>query len=231
MGQLESRGYIADGIENNYRNVSLEQRMELLKSPSPTDRTLGARLLMEYPGLPVINLLTGALKTEKKLYPKLEICRTLASFGKDSVVPLVALLGKLGSNQHTRVPAKDFRKTSYPLPRDIAARTLIRIGSVALPDLIWVLNGSDLVRLSEAIDTIGFICFYNYQPGVAGLLEECFYRNEKEELIQWKIFRAMSAFPENIPFLQKQLVLSPELFRPEIKRSLSLLKNKLPDNE
>ena len=127
--------------------------------------------------------------------------------------------------------AKDFKKTSYPLPRDIAARTLIRIGSTALPDLIRVLNGSDLVRLSEAIDTIGFICFYNYQPGVAGLLEECFYRNEKEELIQWKLFRAMSAFPENIPFLQKQLLLSPELFRPEIKRSLSLLKNKLPDNE
>jgi hypothetical protein len=224
--QLESRGYIANGIENSYATISFEQRVVLLKSKQATERTLGARLLIKQSDLQVINCLIAALQTEKKLYPRLEICNSLVSYDRAAVMPLIAVLGKIGNNQHRIVPAADFKKVSYPLPRDLAARTLIRVGTVALPDLLTALKSADIIQLSEAIDAIGFICFYNYQSDIAGKLENCFYRNNQSELIRWKIFRAMSAFPESIVFLNEQLKLNTAILKAEIERSLWLIKNR-----
>ncbi len=122
--QLESRGYVANDIENSYATISFEQRVTLLKSKQATERTLGARLLTKQSDSQVINCLIAALQTEKKLYTKLEICNSLVSYGRAAVMPLIALLGKIGNNQHRIVPTTDFKKVSYPLPRDLAARTL-----------------------------------------------------------------------------------------------------------
>jgi len=222
--QLESRGFIADGIEEKYRGKTFEQRVELLKSDLPTDRSLGARLLARYSDLKTIDYLIEALVNEKKLYSKIEISNSLASFGEKAVNPLIGLLGKIGNNQHKIVPETDFKKNNYPLPRDIASRTLIRIGKIALPDLLNSLNGNDLSNLSELIDTIGFICFYESQENIFDTLKNCFYRNEQNDLIKWKIVRAMSAFPESDSFLREQLQLSNESLKLEIERSLSLIK-------
>jgi HEAT repeat protein len=221
--QLESRGYVAEEMENDYQDTSFEQRIKLLKSKLPTDRTLGARLLAGYPDSSAIDYLIDGLKIEKKLYPKIEISNSLVSFGRDAVVPLITLLGKIGGNQHREVPVGRFKKESYPLPHDIAGRTLIRIGTVALPHLLEVLGTHDLIQLSEAIDAIGFICFYDYQTNVFGLLKDCFYRNNTHDLIKWKILRAMGAFPESESFLKEQLELSPACLKAEIERSLSLI--------
>ena len=225
--QLESRGYVAEGMENDYPDTSFEQRIKLLTSKLPTDRTLGARLLSGCPDSSAIDYLIDALKIEKKLYPKIEISNSLVSFGLDAVVSLTALLGKIGVNQHSEVPAEGFKKGSYPLPRDIAGRTLIRIGPVALPHLLEVLDTPDLIQLSEAIDAIGFICFYDYQPNVVGYLEDCFYRNSNHDLIKWKILRALSAFPESELFLKEQLELASASLKSEIERSLSLIAKRI----
>ncbi len=226
VAQLESRGYVVDGLENSYTATSFEQRTALLESKLPTDRTLGARLLIKQPDLQAITCLITASQAEKKLYPRLEICNSLLSYGQAAVLPLIAVLGKIGNNQHRIVPVADFKKVSYPLPRDLAARTLIRIGTVALPDLLTALKSTDIVQLSEAIDAIGFICFYDYQPKVFEQLENCFYRNAHSELIQWKIFRAMSAFSESSLFLNQHMEKNTGTLKTEIERSLSLIKKR-----
>jgi hypothetical protein len=222
---LVNRGFVDVGVENKYLDTTFNQRVDLLKSELPANRTLGARLLTEYSDLSAIDYLIVALIKEKKLYPKIEICNTLSSFGKSAVVPLIGLLGKIGNNQYKKVSGTDFKKNNYPLPRDIAARTLVRIGSAAFPDLLITLNSNSLTILSEAIDAIGFICFYEHQDNIFGLLKKCYYRNQDNDLIKWKIFRAMSAFPESFSFLkEQQMKISNEYLLIEIRRSLMLIK-------
>jgi hypothetical protein len=218
--ELSSRGFIADGVEQNYQHLSFSERVNFLQSKTPTDRTLGARLLGLRADLSAINYLTDALKVEKKLYTKMEICTQLESFGIDAVKPLISLLGKVGNNQYKQIPEEKFRKKNYPLPHDIAARTLGRMGTIALPELIKVLDSKDEASLSEAIDAIGYICFYNNQPHVFPHLEACFYRNINNDLIKWKIFRAMSACSESEEFLNEHLMAQNNaLIRKEIERS------------
>jgi len=224
--QLENRGFVASGIEKKYLDTTFEQRTGLLKSRRPTDRTLGARLLTKNSDLSAIAYLIDTLIDEKKLYPKIEISNSLVSFGIDAVVPLIGLLGKIGNNQHKVVPETNFKKDNYPLPRDIAGRILVRIGTTAIPDLLKVLDSNDLIKLSEAVDAIGFICFYEHQMNVFGLLRKCMDANVDNNLIKWKLLRAMSAFPESEPFLREQLKSSNGPLRLEIERSLSLIKKR-----
>jgi hypothetical protein len=225
--QIESRGFVAAGIENKYPDTTFEHRINLLKSKSPTDRAIGARLLAKNPDLSATGYLIDALINEKKLYSKIEICNSLVSFGTDAVMPLIGLLGKIGNNQHKEVPKTDFKKHNYPLPRDIAGRALIRIGPKAIPYLLKVLDTNNMVMLSEAIDAIGFICYYEPQINVYRLLKKCFDSNQDNNLIKWKIYRAMSAFPESVSFLTEQLQLSKGPLKSEIERSLSLLKKRV----
>jgi hypothetical protein len=222
--QLENRGFVANDVEKEYADTSFEQRLCLLKSNFAKDRTLGARLLAQKSCLPAINQLIEALIKENKLYPKLDICNSLATYGNDAVVPLIELLGKVGNNQYKKVPEKSFGKDNYPLPRDIAGRILIRIGSSALPDLLKVIKSCDLCKLSEAIDAIGFICFYEKQPEIFIQLKECFHRNLENDLIKWKLFRAMSAFPESETILKEQQgKINNKFLTGEISRSLRLI--------
>jgi hypothetical protein len=219
-----SRGYVPPGYEKDYQDTTFEKRIALLTSFIPAERTLGARLLSGNSDLSSIQYLTSALIRENKLYSRIEICNSLVSFGKNGVIPLVGLLGRIGNNQHKDVPENGFKKISYPLPRDIAGRTLIRIGSIALPELLNVLESKDMVSIPEAVDAIGFICFYNYQPGIFAVLKSCFLKNPDNDLIKWKIVRAMSAFPESETFLMKQkTILTEQKFQTEIDRSLFLI--------
>ena len=43
--QLIGRGYLAENVEFEYLNKSFDEKIELLQSGTPADRTLGARLL------------------------------------------------------------------------------------------------------------------------------------------------------------------------------------------
>jgi len=227
MEQMESRGYVAAGVENKYDGLALRQRIDFLQNKLATERTIGARLLANNSDLSVIDFLIDALTVETKLYPKIEICNSLVSFGADAVIPLIEVLGRIGNNQYRKVPTTDFKKYNYPLPHDIAARTLIRIGPKAIPDLLKVLDSNDLIKISEAIDTIGYICFYEHQSDVFELVHKCFNRIGDNDLIKWKVFRAMSAFPESESFLTEQLKMKNENLRSELVRSLSLIKQSL----
>jgi hypothetical protein len=224
--QLEKRGFLTEGTEKQYLCSPFSFRISLLKSKLPQDRTLGARLLSNYSDLSAIDYLIEALLVENKLYSKIEICNSLVSFGIHSVSSLVKLLGQIGDNQYKTIPETRFKKKNYPLPHDIAARTLIRIGQEALPELINVLYSNNIQQINEAIDVIGFICFYNYTPNIYCSLIE-YYNITTDNFIKWKILRAMSAFPESELFLETQKrQIENKWMLQEIDRSLSSLRDR-----
>ena len=230
---LISRGYIEKEIENKYINLSIDAQIKLLQNKIPTNRTIGARLLnknnlsIKINYNKIIELLIEQLKIEKKLYPKIEISNSLISFGKLSVKPLINILGKIGNNQHKKVPEKKFLKNNYPLPRDIASRTLSRMGSNALSELVEAIKTIDTEQLSEAIEAIGFICFYDYQPNIFEKLVKCYHQNATNNLIKWKIIRAMSGLFESKLFLQEQKnTTQNKRIISEIDRSLLLIKKR-----
>ncbi|ASB50715.1 HEAT repeat domain-containing protein [Alkalitalea saponilacus] len=193
---LEKRGFIDDEEKNLHYQLSFNEKINLLNSKTAKERTLAAKLLATETKY-VADQLIVALRKEKKLYSKIEITKALIAHKKDSTQLLTAELGKIGSNQHQSVPTKQFGKSNYPLPRDIAARTLASIGECALPDLLQVLEQNNVNQISEAIDAIGYICFYHPNSRVFEKLKSCYEKHLHNELIRWKIVRAMSAFVQS----------------------------------
>jgi HEAT repeat protein len=219
----DKRGFVAAGDEMGYLLKTNDELLELLKSQVAIERTIGARVL-GHRGHEFAEFLFTALESEQKLYPRIEICNALTKFGAYSVNGLVKRLGKIGKNQH-RIPAiEPFKKKSYPLPRDIAARTLIRIGPIALPALCEVLKADNPSEISEAIDAIGFICYPGGQYNYLKPLMDCYNTFKSNDLVRWKIIRAMSAFPASRKFLEIQLPFeSNPAIKQEIERSIRLI--------
>lgn len=226
-GILQRRGYLEEGAEDAYLYLDIDSCLGMLNSSIAHERTLAARVLGKRKEAKAIPGLIDALGKEDMLYSKLAICEALIAMGSQAVDPLINVLGEIGDNQHKEIPDGEFKKGSYPLPRDIAARTLIRLGNYCLPDLLEVLNGNDVVKISEAVDAIGYICFYEPHKGISGLIMDAMGRFEGNELIQWKLIRAMSAFKECEPSLNsiKDTAINPRL-KLEAERSLMLLNRK-----
>lgn len=223
---LEQRGYLEEGTEEAYMHLGTDACIELLMNPIPHKRTLGARLIARKNAVNAIPELIAALYKEEMLYSKLGICETLISLGAASIAPLIEVLGKIGDNQHTEVPEDLFKKDSYPLPRDIAARTLIRFGKDATAPLLEVLQQDNIQKISEAIDALGYICFYEKMPHIYPHLLDCYKRFANNELIKWKLIQAMAAFKESVDFLkQEKQSLSNSRLIAEIDRSLRLIEN------
>jgi HEAT repeat protein len=225
--QLRDRGRIPKNYEAKFVNKPFIELLTLLHSQSAAERSSATRLLGRVDNQECIDNLCFALKEEKKLYTKIEICNALAGLGEPALPNLICLLGQIGNNQHKKVPSKNFKKSSYPLPRDIVARILIRMGSKSLPYLIKVLDSEDSTKISEAIDAIGFISFYEKDGRCFQNLLRCYENNKSNDLITWKIARAMSAFPSSYEFLNQlyQSTTNPGI-RLEIKRSLQLMDKK-----
>lgn len=223
--QLEKRGFLSKDFDLTSCELSLEEKLRLLESKIPTERTLAARLLKnETATVEIIDCLINALAKEKKLYPKIEISNTLENFGKPIVKSLITMLGKIGTNQHKVVPEKEFKKDNYPLPRDIAARIIAHIGNEALPDLVSHFATMCYKKKTEAIDAIGYICFYNDNPKIYKLLKACYKSNKDDELIKWKLLRAFSSFHESEVFLRTEKgKLQRKRLQLEIDRSISLI--------
>jgi hypothetical protein len=205
-----------------------------LRSPAPTIRTCAAIVLGNHKESKVVAALCRQLKIEKKLYCRIAISDSLANMGSLSVQPLLALLGKIGHNQERDVPQKGFNKTSYPLPRDIAARTLCRMGDSILPELFGFLeNHRHPFELEQAIDVIGHILytgkFYIDSKPLIRVAEQY----SDFPMIQFKITRCFSGFTDNQAkqFLYDRLKSSNIGFQLEAARSLVLAGHYLPVND
>ena len=218
------RGYINNIIPLEYSDIDINFLLSKLNGTIAIDRSVAARNLGKIKNYETLHFLFIALEKEKKLYCKIEIANAIVCFGTVAVKPLIDRLGTIGKNQHIKIDTKEFKKLSYPLPRDICARILIRIGKCSLPELVSILELGSINQISEAVDAIGFICYYNNSPDFYPIISKLYQKYKSNDLLQWKIIRAFSSFYQSIDLLEKEISICTNVaITQEIKRSLKLL--------
>ncbi len=190
----EARGQVNEAQIGIYESCTQNQLEQLLKSNASKERTIAAILMGKKTLIESIPNLLEALQTEKSLYSKIAISETLGLLGEPAVTGLVKLLGVIDNNQETELPIKYFDKKSYPLPRDIAARTLVKIGSPAIPELLQTAQSAKLYVLSEAIDAIGNIASNTNDPQSLNYMLEALNAHRSDSFLTWKYVRALSGF-------------------------------------
>jgi HEAT repeat protein len=189
----QKRGQIESFQLVGFLAFSNNELADLLQSDASTERTIGATLLGQRKSKEFVANLCKALITEKALYSKIAICEALENIGKDSIEPLSLLLGLIGNNQDTKLPEKYFEKKSYPLARDIVARTIISIGEPAVNKLIELSTTGDNYLLSQVIDTLGGLLHKTKDLRILVCLKIVFKQNIQDEFLVWKTIRAFSA--------------------------------------
>lgn len=192
----EKRGQISREEINDYRGLTTQELIEMLNSNNPQKRTISASILGEMQDTGAIIPLCKAFKQEKALYSRIAISEALSQMGDPAVGPLTDLLGRIGKNQETSLPQKYFNKKSFPLVRDMAARTLVKIGKPATPELIKTIQKADDFKIQQAIDAVGGIAAKTGDRRALSVLinkmERCSDNGDKITL--WKIVRALSGF-------------------------------------
>lgn len=233
--QLKNRGYATTEDIDKYVDLNEDELMVLLKSKEPYKRTIAIKLLSNkaQSDNDIINLFCNMLLHENKLYTKIELCNALSKASIKSSKIMVDYLGIIGKNQYKELPDKKFNKKSYPLPRDIVARTLAHMGVEVLPELIKVLKSNNVVAIREALDAIGFICFYNskvYHEEILNDLISCFNEYIEDDIIRWKLVRAFESFNNKliVDLLSNTKENDDEdIIRIEATRSLNIIKNRI----
>jgi len=231
--QLKSRGYIEEQDLESFRGYTKQELIELIKSKVSVDRTIAATLLGTYSTgnsektskVEILTVLVEALKTEKKLYSKIAMSESIALYGEEASVLLVKALGRIGKNQHKKLPDKPFNKSSYPLPRDIAARTICKIGTPALKDLGLCLREGAYTQILEAIDAVGFISYYHKNSDCFDDIGLLFDKYRDDQLMLWKLLRSLQAFPNDdaIKILKHYINSDVKQLQWEAERSMRLL--------
>lgn len=110
----------------------------------------------------------GVLKSQKavqpliialdddRLYVRLEASKALGKIGLPAVEPLVKGLGKISFNNEIIPPEKAFWEKRFYV-HDAAARTLVRVGKVAVTSLIEVVMGGEDTLCQHASDALARI--------------------------------------------------------------------------
>lgn len=101
----------------------------------------------------------------------------------------------IGSNQNKVLSNKPFNKNNYPIPRDIIARTICKIGVPALNQVKKCLHNGEYRQIIKAIDAIGFISYYNNNDECFSYIIELFIKYKNDDLMIWKLLRALQVFP------------------------------------
>ena len=221
----KTRGFTSNEDDSRFEALSDLQLIELLSDKTPAARTSSAKILESRKCKEAIRPLCNALKKEKVLYSKIAICSALSAMGEEAAEELIPLLGKIGRNRHEKLPDTGFYKSSYPLPRDIAARTIIRIGPPALKCLKNVLLKGERNSVLEAVDTIGHISFYYKNTSLENDLVELYNKSRNDILLRWKILRAFQGFSSaNVFAILKDVILNGDIpaLRWEAFRSIAL---------
>ena len=195
---LISRGYFKESESTLDLSLSQKDISDLLHSGIAQDRTKAAIIIKLNMKTDMTDELIRTLCNEKQLYCKIAICEALYSFGMKASEKLIPYLSKIGTNQHKKLPVKPFDKKSYPLPRDIIARTLVNIGTGILDPLLHHINKKMLDRnqLLEAIDVLGHISFNSKDERSKKTLIELYELHCDDNLIRWKLIRSFSAFKD-----------------------------------
>jgi hypothetical protein len=228
--QLKNRGFAFDDDIKLYKNYNENELLTLLQDKEAYKRTIAIQLLSKYNKENYIKLFCETLKTEKKLYTKIELCTVLENYKEKAIPYLMSLLGTIGKNQHKEIEIIDLDKKSYPLPRDIVGRILIRIGPKVFPEINKLLaEDKNINQIYEAIDVIGHITWNYKDYSMENTLLEYYKKHKDNEFIEWKIVRAFQSFISNEikNILEKIITIHKnETIKEEAKRSIKRWREK-----
>jgi len=232
---LEKRGYIEHIDNTPYIMLSKQELLVLLKDQLAIHRTLATRAftVLKMKDNDIEDTILDLFLKEKALYTRLELSNYLSLGDEKTAKKLIPHLATLKCNQYTIPPTNVSKKKSYPLARDLIARTLSRMDITVFPILLDSSSTIEKDKLSELIDAIGYHCFYHQEIAsveVFDRLYRCYKENEDYPIIRYKLITAFSAFPfSKVKKLLYQIINQfPEtIFEKEANRSLSLL----PKNE
>lgn len=199
---LRRRGYINcdEYIENGYTQDEI-QTMLLSKEAYNRSRAIQCLKKVQDINDNEIKQLVEMLTVEKALYTKIYVCELLSSLGEDSIHELIPYLGKIGSNQYTEIPNQVSKKKSYPLARDIVARTLAVMPISCYPSIIKILDYGNMNQILEILDAIGYMAFYH--PGIRNIkdikkLNQVYETYKDNTLMVWKLVTCLSGFSYRI---------------------------------
>lgn len=235
--ELRRRGYATKEDEN-----LLSERIDLdligaLHSKEAVIRTIAARKMNPIEKGQANELLIQ-LQKEKCLYTKIAICETLEKGDASTACLMIPYLGQIGGNQYKELPEVPSKKKSYPLPRDIIARSLGRMEIGALRVLLdAVQRKSTAVEQAkgmdeftkirrEGIDAIGFYLFY-HPEAVDEEIEDVILRilsaYSKDSITVWKMMICLSAFYlERSQKVLQEYAVREDLIGLEARRSLEI---------
>lgn len=226
---LRKRGYVTDKDIEVLAAISQEQLLDMLHSNDAVTRSAAACNLVVTDKNSACELLKK-LSVEKCLYTKIAICESLEKGDCTTATQMTEYLGKIGNNQHKTLPNKVSKKKSFPLPRDIVARSLGRMSAEVFPVLQTVVKGSDIEKIQEVLDAIGIMVYYNKNlatsENVMPILS-LVQNYTDNHLILWKALLCLSAFPltESKKVLLKYADKT-DVIGMEAQRSLSLLEQR-----
>lgn len=216
--QRKQRGWVENSELLAYKDKSVSELKFMLTAEDARERTIAVQLLPL--DCELTNILLNSLANESALYTRLAIMEKLEHGDQATAQKMIPFLASIGNNQH-HSPTSPSKKKSFPLPRDLIARSLGRMNPEIFSILLESAQRLLLSQLSELIDAIGYMAFYH--PEVATtenfhqLLEiQKLYRDKP--LIQWKLLICFSAFPQSVDFLLQE-----KQFVSEAQRSLKLL--------
>jgi hypothetical protein len=202
--QLRSRGYLPDGEDNGLGAYSDSGLLKLVASDEAVVRTAAVRILSERGPLDDARArkFVELLARETKLYTRLELSSALHDGGDTTARALIPCLGLIGNNQHRVPDPTEFKKSSYPLPRDLAARILAHCDQRVLPYLLDVLLDGNRVAIAEALDAVGFLCRYGVvdpstTASAGAAILTVFKRSGADDLVRWKAVRALQSFDDS----------------------------------
>jgi len=188
------RGELSRDFETRFSAHADHDLILLLTGVKAQERTAAAVILGQRRCPQAIASLCEQLGKEKALYTRIAISEALGMIGQPAIPYLIELLGKIGANQYRKLPQQGFYKKNYPLPRDLASRTLIKIGVPALQELQKASPQLERESLLEAIDAMGYIAFYHNDWSPEAVLLELYRKYDEDPLIIWKLLRAFQAF-------------------------------------
>ncbi|PKN77029.1 MAG: hypothetical protein CVU52_02275 [Deltaproteobacteria bacterium HGW-Deltaproteobacteria-10] len=227
--QLKERGFISDKELKKYFDCSDDQLFSYLNGKSSFERTAAIKIIAKKSDIKFINLLCEKLFIENKLYTKIALCECLTGYGFKAVPYLLPMLGKIGNNQHKAIALVDIGKKSFPLPRDIVARILIRIGPIVFEETKKIIATGDRNQILEAIDVVGHVTWKFQDYSCEDVLIELFEKTGEDILMQWKIIRAFQSFKSTkiINILEKVTQGTNEVIVSEAKRSLHRINSRV----
>ena len=231
---LRKRGMAEEKDIAQSRLLEDEVLFQRINSPLAVERTAAIHILAEkhLKEMEFVKLLLDRLCIEKSLYTKIEICNCLAQGTEKTAGLMTGYLGKIGRNQHKVLPENVSKKKSYPLPRDIIARTLGKMSPEIITVLSEVLKSGTEEEILEVLDAIGFLTFYHRELATQQNIEniiDVIKKYHQNKVIVWKSVLCLSAFPleVSIDVLEKiREQYGESVIGKEAERSLKLLQMK-----